>query len=587
MVWNRRHRVVALALFGFACGGASQNEANSRGNGGNGPGAAGGAAASSGTMAPGGAGGNAGAAGIGASHGGAGASGSGNATGIGAGGSASPELSSVDLRGFPIYTRVQRLTNQQWENAVSDILRFSERHRLSDSFIAPVAGLTAFDNNEQLLFVNQRSFTDFEAATEAAAAIATGSVESLAALHDGEDADGFVRTLGRRAFRRPLTPDEETKYRAVFARGEALYGQRFASGAALVIRAMLQSPHFLYRTELGAARAPLDGYELASKLSFWLLGTTPSDSLLDAAQAGELDSDDGLEALARRMLEDPRAQIVMRDFHGQLMRLKLYDAFAKFSVPELGAAISQELRLVSEAFFDRVFRENLGLVEILTSKRAFVGSGLAPFYGMSSPAAGLELRDLGGARSGYFMQVPFLMLWANDTQPNPIGRGLALQRMLCAALPTAPVKAVPPLPAVVPGETNRQRVTRFTAGCGDCHSVYVDPLGFALENFDGLGRERQTDNGQPVETSGSYPFAEGIKTFADGNELMGVMAKSSQVHTCYSKNLASFALGRDVVERDRPLLESLARVSSSESLKEMVIALVRSPAFRLREEGLP
>jgi len=508
----------------------------------------------------------------------------------GAGGKASeatpPELSSVDLDGKPIFTRAQRLTSKQWENAVTDILRFAKPQGLAQGFAAAPLGAAEFDNNEKLLFVDSSNILDFESGAEAAAALATGTPAALSALYASTDKDGFVRTLGRRAFRRPLTADEVTSYGALFARGEELYGAGFANGAALVIRAMLQSPNFLYRTELGEAAAPLTGFELGSKLSFWLVGTTPSDSLLDSAEAGQLDSVEGLEAAARQLLEDPRAVEVMRDFHDQLLGLERLDQLVKTDAPQFDAALDLELRSVSEAFFDGVFSQNLGLHEILTSKRAYVGPRLAPLYGVMQPASGITQQTLGPSRSGYFMQVPFLAASSSSQQSNPLRRGSELQRtLLCKTLvdPGDPV----PLREAVPGETNRERFTSITESCGGCHRDYIDPLGFALENFDGLGRERTTDNGRLVDTSGSYPLAEGIQSFADGNELMNILAKSTQVHTCYSKHLTGYALGRDVVESDRPLLEALAGVSLEHSLKELMVALVRDPAFRMRQEGVP
>jgi len=514
---------------------------------------------------------------------GRGGSGGGVPGGSGTGGES--ELSDVDLTGTPIYTRVQRLTNRQWENAVSDILHFQQPHELSAAFLAPLAGVTTFDNNERVLFVDPQRFIDFEAGAEAAAAIATGTAEALAALYTGDDAPGFVRVFGRRAFRRPLTTDEETKYQNVFARGEQLYGAGFAQGAALVVRAMLQSPHFLYRTELGPADDPLSAYELASKLSFWLLGTTPSESLLDAAAAGTLASTEALVSTARQMLEDPRAIAVMRDFHGQLLHVAYLESISK-SLPEFDPAINSELGLASNAFFDLIFGQNFGLRELLTSKQAYVGPGLAPFYGLKVPAGRLELRDVGPARSGYFMQVPFLMLWSSNTQTSPIERGSQLERaLLCGPERPSPLNVIPSLP-VVANQTTRQRTTQLTASCGaTCHS-YIDPLGFAFENFDGLGKQRELDNGQPIDTTGVYPLAEGVASFADGNELMKVLANSTQVHTCYSKHLTSYALGRDLAESDRPVLESLGKVSQSQSLKELIVALVQGPMFRTRKDGL-
>jgi hypothetical protein len=114
-----------------------------------------------------------------------------------------------------------------------------------------------------------------------------------------------------------------------------------------------------------------------------------------------------------------------------------------------------------------------------------------------------------------------------------------------------------------------------------------ESLGIALENFDGLGRERAEDDGKPVMTAGSYPFADGVREFADGNELMGIMADSLQVHTCYAKSVTGYALGRDMAAADRPLLEGLGQVSLEQSLGEMAVALVREPAFRARPVGAP
>jgi len=297
----------------------------------------------------------------------------------------------VSLVGAPIYTRVQRLTNTQWENAVTDILRFEAPANLSRTFLAPMAGVSEFTNNEKGLFVDQQFFLDYELAAEAAATLATGSPEALAALYDGTDAAGFVQAFGRRAFRRPLSAEEAAKFEGVFALGEMLYGAGFANGAAVVIRAMLVSPHFLYRTELGASGEPLNGYEIASKLSFWLLGTTPSDALLDAAEAGELDTEESAATVARQMLDDLRALPVMRDFHGQLHHLALIPSITKLGVPEYTPALAAELSDTSTLFFDRVFAEGGGLRDILTSNEGFVGPGLAPIYGVTAPVTLLEL----------------------------------------------------------------------------------------------------------------------------------------------------------------------------------------------------
>jgi hypothetical protein len=142
------------------------------------------------------------------------------------------------------------------------------------------------------------------------------------------------------------------------------------------------------------------------------------------------------------------------------------------------------------------------------------------------------------------------------------------------------------LPPAGPNQTNRQRVSASTNGnslCDLCHQDRIDALGFAFENFDGFGRERQTDNGLPIDTSGRYPFTEGVKAFANAPELMTLLSGSEQAHVCYAKMLSSYALQRDIVLQDRPFVESLAMVSRSGSIKELVISLIKAPAFRVRE----
>jgi hypothetical protein len=568
-----------------ACGGQSASDAPN-------PASAGSGASTTGTTTggkPANHGGNGGATQPTAGSGSGGRAGSGGLAGsAGAGGvPTAPIRSSVSLQGNPFYTRAQRLTNSQWQHAVADILRLTNAPNLAADFETPVA-VRDFTNNEQVLSVTGRLAQSYETAAEAAAALATGSDAALSALYGGTDSEGFVREFGRRAFRRPLTAEEEQKYLAVFAQGETLYGAGFANGGALVIRAMLQAPAFLYRTELGAAGDALDGYEVASKLSFWLLGTTPSDALLDSAAAGELDSEQGLEEVARGMLEQAGALEVMRDFHGQLLHFARYSAIAKAGVPEYTEALNAELEEASYLFFDRVFEQNHGLREVFGSSTGYVGAAMAAIYGLPAPASGFEARDLGSSRAGFFTQLPFLILYSTNDTPDPIHRGLFLHSdMLCADL-AAPVADIPPIPPLEPGQTNRERITALIGSCGGaCHGVFMDPLGFAFENFDGMGRERTTDNGKPVDTAASYPFAEGTAFFDGAAEMMQILANSQQAHTCYSKKLASYALQRDIVELDRPLLEGMAAVSLDQSLKELVISLVRDPAFRLRQETLP
>lgn len=497
----------------------------------------------------------------------------------------------MSLEGAPVYTRFMRLTNEQWQRSVQDILGLSAVPEASQGFESPVAGTTDFANNEHVLGITNALWESYQLAAEQAAELVTGSSQTLSALYSGSDGAGFIRKLGRRAFRRPLSTAEEQSYGALFAMGETMSGDRtaFAKGASLVIRALLQSPHFLYRTELGADAAPLSGYEVASKLSFWMLGTTPSDALLDAAGAGQLDTPEGAAEAATQMLAQPAALATMQEFHRELLRFDLYATLSKLNVAGYTEALNGELEQSSYRFFERIFQQDLGLREILTSTVGYVGPGMAAIYGVPAPAAGMEERDLGPLRAGYFAQLPYLALHAFNEQPDPIHRGLTLNLDFLCADPGDPVANLPPVPPLMPNQTNREMISMLTEGCGyQCHTYYINPLGFAFENFDGMGRLRDTDNGKPINTRAAYPFAEGLKEFGDSAELMQIMAQSKQAHACYSKKIASHALQRDIVESDLPMLDAMTAVSmTGGSLKQVMLALVKDPAFRTRRGATP
>ncbi len=530
--------------------------------------------------------------------------GTGNSTGTGgpvstptgAGGSGNSGMAStpgqLNLDGSPQYYRMVRLTNAQWARAVQDILKLSAPSGLEQNFQSPVSGTTDFTNNELVLEVDQESWADFQQAAETLAAQVTATDTALAQVYSGTDASGFIQTMGRRAYRRPLTSAEQSAYMTLYNQGPTLSGSRsnFAKGASLVLRAMLQSPYFLYRTEMGSQGAPLSGYEMAAKLSLWLRGTTPSDSLLDsAAGPGKLDTADGAATLATTMLGEANATSVLRDFHSQLYHFDRYTQITKVNVSNYSTDMNAEFVDVSNLFFDNIFTQGLGLKDILTTTKGYVGPKTAPLYGLTAPASGYVQQDLGAQRVGYFSQVPFLALYGFNGDPDSIHRGVSMNLdVLCAKL-GPPAANIPPIPPLMPGQTNRQRIDTLTSSCGSqCHNDMINPLGFSFEHFDGMGQYRDTENGGlTIDSSGSYSFVDGTKSFSNAGDLMKVMASDTQPHLCYAKKLASFALQRDVVASDMPLLQTLAQASmgSNGSLKNLIVQLVRSDAFRTRSGG--
>jgi hypothetical protein len=516
----------------------------------------------------------------------------GTAAGAGAASAGTPVApGTLNLEGSPKYYSFVRLTNAQWARAVQDILHLDAPSGLEQGFQNPVIGTTDFSNNELLLDVNQESWASFQSAAETLADRVTATDAALSKVFSGTDAAAFIQTLGRRVYRRALTAAEQTSYMTLFSQGASLTGMRsaFAKGASLVIRAMLQSPFFLYRVELGAKGSPLSGYEMATKLSLLLRSTTPSESLLDAGAAPGLDTADGAASLATTMLNEPAAATVMRGFHAELYHFDRYSQISKVNVPSYNPSLNAELLDISNLFFDKIFSQNLGLREILTSTSGFVGPGTAALYGVSPPSGGYAEKDLGPQRVGYFSQLPFLTLYAFNAEPDSIHRGVSMNLdALCAKL-GPPAIQLPSIPPLMPGQTNRQRIDTLTSACGaQCHNQMINPLGFSFDHFDGMGQYRDTENGGlPIDAKGQYGFMSGAKSFSNSAELMKTMSTDSQAHLCYTKKLASFGLQRDIVPADMALLQSLSSTSMAPNgmLKSVILQLVRSDAFRTHTGG--
>ena len=576
---------VALLVLGAACSSTIDGPGSS-GTSGAGNGAGTGSGATAGT----GQGGSSGASG--AAGTGTGAAPTGGSSGQGGG----PPLNDFELGldGTPIYSRFVRLTHRQWENSVRDLFSFADVPGISSTFTSdPPEG--SFSNNERALFVSPNLRGDYQRAAEAIAVQVARDPAVRTTVTRGADAATFVRDFGRRAYRRPLAPDEAGRYDTLFASGAMLIasGDAFADGVEIVLRAFLQSPHFVYRTELGAEGAPLSGYESAARLSLLIADTTPSDALLDAAGRGELDTPQGVVAAATSLLDGAAARAVLGRYHEELLGLDRYLTIEKDRTlfPSYTDTLNPELVQADRLFFERILTQSLGLREILQSRTAFVTAGSARFYGITAPATAYQEVELGPERAGFFTRLGYLAYNANLREPDPIHRGVDfIQRVLCRVM-APPVGEIPPLPATMPGQTNRERVDAHTGSgeCAGCHAALINPIGFAFENFDAMGQARTMDNGRAVDTTGQFEFPDGVQAFAGAPELMALFAESAETHACYARHLAEFALGRDIAEADRPLVNRLedASLFSNASLKQILLAVTESSAFTTHVGGQP
>lgn len=494
--------------------------------------------------------------------------------------------------------RFPRLTHAQWEATVADLFGWTTPVGLAVGF-TPDPQLGRFDNNIARLGLSGGLWRDYQTAAEAIAARVVADPAALAVAAPpavASDPPAFVAGFGLRAFRRPLTPTEVERYAALFASAAARYPQHdaFTAGVRLVIEGMLQSPHFLYRTELSdvvvEGGLPLGGFEVAARLSYLLWNTMPDGELLEAAARGELDDAAGVTAQALRLLDDPRAAAQLRRFHYQAFGIAEYADLDKDTAVfpawrrELGAMMQEE----TLRFVDDVVASGGGIAELLTSTRAFVNADLARVYGVpgtfGTDYAPVDLDP--ATRAGLLTRAGFLARNATLRESDPIHRGVFINlNLLCRTIATPPTLPSDLMPS---GTTTRERVTSITGEgtCGaGCHATMINPVGFAFEHYDAVGSYRTTEHGAPINATDRYLFADGRAIeFTNAVELSQQLAASPEVHACYASQLLEFILGRDLRPLDQLVVGDLAARSLSDRLaiRDVVLSVVASKTFRVR-----
>ncbi|MDQ3032991.1 MAG: DUF1592 domain-containing protein [Myxococcota bacterium] len=499
-------------------------------------------------------------------------------------------------------SRFPRLSHAQYENTVRDLLRLDAPSGVTSTYLGDATS-TTFDNNGNELYVGEALWGDYQRGAETLAEQVTTDPAALARIvPDGASGDArlFVEGFGLRAHRRPLTSAEIDAYVAIFARAAVAYPEMdaFAGGARMVLEAILQSPHFLYRVELssdagGGASIPLNSYEMASRLSYALWDTMPDDELFAAAAADQLVSLEGVRPQAARMLESDKAEDTVASFHYQLLDMHKYADVTRSTMlfPEFTDALRQSMVDETQSFVHHVvFAEDGGFERLLTAPYTFVDADLAAVYGLEGTYdESMERVELDPAqRAGILTQIGYLAANASSTDPDAIHRGVFVNhRILCAPLPPPPM-IVPPLPADDSGMlTMRQRIDLHTGPgtCGaGCHSTMINPIGFAFEHYDALGRWRDEDRGIAVDAASEYVFGAATVEYADAVELAGVVAEQPMAHSCYVRHWLEYAYGRAPSRRDAQLIARIGAASLAENLsvREILVELVISDAFRTR-----
>jgi hypothetical protein len=507
--------------------------------------------------------------------------------------------------GWPAFGPIQsfqlrRLTNEQYLATVQTLLGVSTDGVPSIEPVPSVRGFPAI--GASTVAVSGAGVAKFENAARFLAQAAfgpTGPRQKLLPCTPSGPADqacitSFVTAFGRRAFRRPLSADEVTAY-AALASQVAAGANDVWTGLEALVSAFLQSPSFLYLSEVGApdpdnpSRYRLTDYEMASRLSYFLTNNMPDDALLDAAAAGALSTVEGVRAQASRLAALPAAHdtvgaffVALLALDGLTMMTRIPEAFPKFT-PTLAAAMQKETLLGVD---DLVFARDGSYRTLFDQPTTFVNAELAALYGVPAPpGTGFQQVTLPPGRAGLLGQAGVLAARDHADATSPTRRGLfVLTRLLCQDLPLAPPAnlAIPPAPT---GRmTARQRLEMHAQNptCASCHS-HTDPVGLSLEHFDAIGAYRDTDNGLAIDDTGKLDDA----SFQGLLGLAAVLRDHPALGPCLIQSFYHVSIGRVSNDFDKETFRALVDgfQTGGARIAPLLAAIAASDGFRYVPPG--
>lgn len=411
-------------------------------------------------------------------------------------------------------------------------------------------------------------------------------------VEEGPCAQKIIENLARHAFRRPVRDEDLRPLLAFYEKGRAEGG--FDAGVRDALSAILASPYFIYRAEAASDNVrELTDLELAARLSFFIWSGLPDDELLTLAENNELSQPGVLARQVRRMIRDPRALSLSTDFAFQWLNVAKLDTISPTQalfryasgVYDPRPMFRQELQL----FIDSILRSDRSVVDLLTADHTFLNEPLAMLYGIEHIKGGgfrrVTLKDT--KRHGLLGKGAVLMLTANPDRTAPVLRGAWILERILGTPPANPPPNVPDLSETAVGKpaTVRERTEmhRRNPACASCHAV-MDPLGFALENFDTIGEFRTIDpqSGQPIDTAAIMP--DGTKIGGPEELVKALTARTDQFVQAITEKLLTYAVGRHVDYRDMPAVRRIVRDAAAKhyTFESIVLGVVQSDAFRKR-----
>jgi len=412
-------------------------------------------------------------------------------------------------------------------------------------------------------------------------------------------AERILASLARRAYRRPIDANDLPPLLALYQRGAqgGGFGGGFEAGVRLALQKILVSPEFIFRMELDPPDAApgsvhrISDVELASRLSFFLWSSIPDDELLAAAERGALSDPSVLAAQVRRMLADPRLQALVENFSGQWLYLRNIAGIQpdSTSFPNFDENLRQALAQETELLIESTLREDRSVADLLRTDYIFLNQRLAEHYGIKG-IYGTEFRRVtldDPQRYGLLGQASILTVTSYPNRTAPTIRGKWVLEQLLGTPPPPPPPNVPSLKddASTKTLTMRQRMEQHRANptCAVCHRM-MDPLGFSLENFDGLGRWRESTGvgTGPIDSSGVLPDGTTFDGPAGLREVL--VGKRDLFVETFTERLLTYALGRGVEQYDRPVVRKIARAAAADDQRwsAIILGIVNSAPFQMR-----
>jgi hypothetical protein len=405
----------------------------------------------------------------------------------------------------------------------------------------------------------------------------------------------ILNNLAARAYRRPATEDEIKRLTRLVDLAEK-NGDNFEAGVGLALKAVLVSPNFLFRVEIDRnskdpkAASPVTDFELASRLSYFLWSSMPDDELFDLARKSTLRKDGNLEAQAKRMLKDTKSRALVENFAGQWLQLRRLQSMTpdRKIFKEFNSDLRNDMQKETELFFDAILREDHSVLEFLDADYTFLNERLAKFYEIDG-VNGEEFRKVqltGDQRGGVLTMASILTITSNPTRTSPVKRGKwILENLLNAPPPPPPPDAgeLSERKSVVESASLRQRMEehRKNPNCAVCHER-MDPIGFALENYDAIGKWRTKDGKFDIDPAGALPDG---KSFKNARELKTVLkGRDREFCRCLSDRLLTYALGRGLEFYDKCAVDQIADNLKKNDYRfsSLVISIVTSEPFQMR-----